>query len=688
MVASRVFYWLLLVAFTVSACAISNRRGDRKQSKADAQVSDSSDRSISDDAGDSDDAGRSSQSNTGTSGDGVNGGAVGDFGFIPPGDTCGNGVVDGNEQCDDGNLDQDDGCTTQCEFSCVDDADCDDLDNCNGVETCTEYRACDDSDPDLEEGIECGEDKSCWRGVCVPNACGDAKRDPGERCDDGNLDPDDGCTPDCELTCEDDGDCVEKDECLGERRCRDDGRHRGLKVCVGGTVLDDETVCTIKDTRIKTVCGDPDSDKNGWCLDGVCTCSGCGDGEVNGDERCDDGSLNGTTQSPNDCSISCRVVTCQNYQLDGDEECDDGNDRPVDGCDPECKYELAHRFTDVRILKDVKVPKWCKHRNNRFADAFSEEVRILGVVSLDILEVFNRQYTNQIEGGDTFYVLHVIDSNDTSMKTVDDDVTIGLYRAYPYTERDDPLDWPLVVEQDNLDRDTRRPVQYHAASVIQAGGGRILSNEPTTVEFASLIGDPALIHDYMMQLVFDVSTLSSPSINPAVSRDMKLSQALRIPEVAGQDPEGLFCGAIGQDFGNRPLIDPNTGFSVGSSFGPMATLCCKNRGDQFGMPYRYCHDGVLTDQCESVADLVHQGCSVCIDETDDVNIADLLEQQTDCHLMQENPDSCIPIINGVDSDVDTDGDGVNDSWSALFGFATQRVRIYDVELNGRDEVSF
>ena len=49
---------------------------------------------------------------------------------------CGNGTVDGTEQCDDGNTTAGDGCEPDCTYSCEADTDCDDLLFCNGAETC------------------------------------------------------------------------------------------------------------------------------------------------------------------------------------------------------------------------------------------------------------------------------------------------------------------------------------------------------------------------------------------------------------------------------------------------------------------------------------------------------------------------------------------------------------------------
>lgn len=52
---------------------------------------------------------------------------------VPEG--CGDGILDG-EECDDGNLLDNDGCDANCTFSCTADIDCDDGDVCTGAETC------------------------------------------------------------------------------------------------------------------------------------------------------------------------------------------------------------------------------------------------------------------------------------------------------------------------------------------------------------------------------------------------------------------------------------------------------------------------------------------------------------------------------------------------------------------------
>jgi cysteine-rich repeat protein len=656
-------FGLAFIILAASACSESSE-------KSDGDAGDDEDAATSPDGGVPDDEGGTEGPDGGEAPDSDGGGT--------PGGICGNGVVEGVEECDDGNFDQRDGCTTLCVFSCTQDSDCDDMNPCNGEEVCDEdTHACDDSDEGLEEGASCGENKSCWKGVCVDNICGDGKLTEGEECDDGNLDPDDGCTPECEYTCEDNSDCSGKDECLGDRVCED---HK----CVGGNALEDETPCEIKDPRTKSLCGDPDVEKDGWCMNGVCTCTDCGDGVVSGIEECDDGLLNGTPQSPNNCSVNCRVVACQNGSVEGDEQCDDGNDQRLDGCDTECKFEFAHRFTSMEILKSVDVPDWCAHPDNRFAEAFAEEVMIMGVLPFNILRIVNQQLSLQMARGQNAYVMHVMDSDDISMKTADDDITLGFYQGSPAVAMEDQVDLPFVIQASQIDTETRLPAEYHSVQAEQRGGGRIFSKEPSTLEMISVTGDTYLMRDYMMQLVFDMDTLSTPNAEPLIYRDtIKVSEDLKVPEVSGEDPKGLFCGAMESGATDQPIIDMdfNTMTSGRGGYGPMASFCCKNTGPDAGTKYRACPaegDYELGEDCDSIALLIQQGCTVCIDITDMSNLTAILDMGSNCDLMEENPDQCFKIINGIEFDIDTDGDEKNDTWSALFGFSALRTRIYDV----------
>src|SRR5262249_55617137 len=74
--------------------------------------------------------------------------------------TCGDSLVQGAEQCDDGNVKNTDGCNSTCQ---------------------------------LEAGFYCPTPGA----ACLPTVCGDGKMQGLEACDDGNTANDDGCSSTC-----------------------------------------------------------------------------------------------------------------------------------------------------------------------------------------------------------------------------------------------------------------------------------------------------------------------------------------------------------------------------------------------------------------------------------------------------------------------------------------------------------
>src|SRR5262249_48335918 len=90
--------------------------------------------------------------------------------LLPPPFTCGHGVLEPGEQCDDGNAIDGDGCDSNCTPT-----------GCgNGVVTAGEI--CDDGNTTSGDGCsaDCGA------------LCGNGIQEPGESCDDGNLVDGDG----------------------------------------------------------------------------------------------------------------------------------------------------------------------------------------------------------------------------------------------------------------------------------------------------------------------------------------------------------------------------------------------------------------------------------------------------------------------------------------------------------------
>ncbi len=194
---------------------------------------------------------------------------------------CPNGVVDAGEECDDGNLVDGDGCTSEC----IDEFCGDGVINDSGAEECDDGVANSDSTPD-----------AC-RLDCTEPVCGDGVTDPsnGEECDDGNTNQDDGCTNQC-TSC-------------------GNGIAGGLEQCDDGN--NDDGDCCAADCTFEAL-DDP-------CVDAPtteCTAPGCnGAGEcverpANESASCDDGdpcSISSECQS-GVCATTGTVVTGQACQ--------------------------------------------------------------------------------------------------------------------------------------------------------------------------------------------------------------------------------------------------------------------------------------------------------------------------------------------------------------------------------------
>lgn len=211
---------------------------------------------------------------------------------------CGNGYPNVSEQCDDGNLVPNDGCT-----------------NCtiDPLMNCSFYPY-----------------NECW----VIGICGNSKIEPhDENCDDGNTADLDGCEHTCHLepgwNCS--GVPTNCSEICGDYRIT------GKETCEDGNLA------------LLDGCSDKCKVETGWnCTDtipSICT-EICGDGKIVGNETCDDGNNNDN----NGCKIGCKdgyldKWTCQTsttsvckgicgdgFKMPG-EACDAG---PLTGCKPDC----------------------------------------------------------------------------------------------------------------------------------------------------------------------------------------------------------------------------------------------------------------------------------------------------------------------------------------------------------------
>jgi len=117
--------------------------------------------------------------------------------------TCGNKTVEGLEECDDGDKDDTDGCTSLCTYTCHKDSDCAN-DPCSGAGAVCDTKntyVCTSGAGKKADGERCGDHRSCYRGSCVENACNNGIKQPGEECDDGDQDERNGCTTKCKYSC-------------------------------------------------------------------------------------------------------------------------------------------------------------------------------------------------------------------------------------------------------------------------------------------------------------------------------------------------------------------------------------------------------------------------------------------------------------------------------------------------------
>ena len=224
----------------------------------------------------------------------------------PP--SCGDGVVDPGEECDDGNDDESDGCRSTCRRpSCGD-----------GI---------------VDPGEECDEgrrdDSATCLSTCLVRRCGDGRLDPGEECDDGNLDDHDACRSSCV-----------------KARCGDGVIFTAVEFCDDGNTRDGDTckgncgppTCGNAIVEFPETCDDGNRDDGDGCLSS-CVKAFCGDGFLRaGVEQCDDGNR----LDSDACLPTCQTARCGDGAVRlGVEECDDANAIDDDLCDLACHLPVC-----------------------------------------------------------------------------------------------------------------------------------------------------------------------------------------------------------------------------------------------------------------------------------------------------------------------------------------------------------
>ena len=215
---------------------------------------------------------------------------------------CGNNLVEGPEQCDDGNRINGDGCNSRCQTLCGDSI-------ISGSETC------DDGNRINGDGCSIS---------CVAETCGDGviNNNGSEICDDNNTTDGDGCSSACQTTCGD-GILASPEETCDDANILDgDG-------CSSTCVV--ENTCGDGIINGSETCDDSNTDDGDGC-DSMCQTL-CGDGIMLGTETCDDAN----TVSGDGCNSSCvDEGVCGDGSIGSEEQCDDSNTLDGDGCSATC----------------------------------------------------------------------------------------------------------------------------------------------------------------------------------------------------------------------------------------------------------------------------------------------------------------------------------------------------------------
>ena len=338
----------------------------------DTSVPDSGDVAVNDsgpdgttDAGDSDGSGADAVTDADTSAE--------DTGDTTPRGRCGNGVVEGTEQCDDGDADDTNECTNLCTLLCG-----------NGV--LNDFETCDIAIAAGEEGAcptTCEATESCTEARLEGAGCtAVCTVDPVSVCESGDGCCGTGCTAaddsDCAAVCgnsvlEPGETCDPSGSCPGASDCLDDS------ACTADTVVGDAALCTAECLNtVITSCVNDDGCCASGCtraLDNDCSAS-CGDGIVDDGETCD-GDCPTSCAPANTCSTagligdaaSCNVECIQTAIVapaNGDGCCPEGANESVDN---DCAAECGNGVLESGEVCDGACPGSCADADACTADS-------------------------------------------------------------------------------------------------------------------------------------------------------------------------------------------------------------------------------------------------------------------------------------------------------------------------------
>jgi len=571
-----------------------------------------------------------STASTGDEPGGEVGGSDGSTGVKIKPKGCGDKTVAAPEECDDGNNIEDDGCDSNCIFNCKSDTDCageKDVCSGSGLKCDTGTNKCVAGTDKAANDTKCGDNSWCYEGKCYALECNNGIKQGNEECDDGNDDDADGCTKKCTYTC---GSSV--------------GAKIALNLCDYASKCDEKTHTWIK--------GSPMADNTscnrgaGYCLNGVCVYSICGDGVKQPNEACDSGPSNGKEG----CSKTCTIGTCGNNQIETGEECDDGNTTNVDGCDFRCKAEVTMRATSLKVsTEDAPAPCFYAKTPNK-GNAFKKLFPVDANTGTNaILDLINSAITGAMTTGEIITIFQSFDIDDYSGFVPAPSAFIGIsigksQDTWPTdTTPASTLDIPLLAYKNFFGEDNQPKDNFPCETVM-------LNDVPTVRSTAPFVAGFDIWGMYwgLSNLVayIPVDKPFTPLKGPA----KKYADTLKIPETLGgtaadNPPSAYLCGGFTtKSFGSIPLMDM------------LATICV----DEF-------LNSTLTGKPTYVA---------CTEENSRKQLKEgrcdsfLTVFQGGCHALG------ITILNPIgEPDVDVNNDGTNDAYSAVVRVSVQRAQL-------------
>jgi cysteine-rich repeat protein len=269
-------------------------------------------------------------------------------------DSCGDGVIDAGEECDDSNLSSGDGCNGGCQvetcYSCsgepsvcapaTDGTSCDDTVFCNGMDTCSSGACTHAGDP-CTAGGECQNGCNETLDLCVSTA-GESCTEDGNDCTFDQCNGAGSCThpPKFFLPCDDGLFCNGDDQCLNGSCSLHNGNPCSIDcqqgcdelgaTCFASTAgvqcFDDGEFCTNDECNGSGSCVHPPKPLGTVCADdaSVCTLDQC-----DGTGVCNHPPLPNGTSCPSDanpCTLDqCIAGGCAHSPGPDGLSCDDAN---------------------------------------------------------------------------------------------------------------------------------------------------------------------------------------------------------------------------------------------------------------------------------------------------------------------------------------------------------------------------